>query len=233
MPDPSGSAASTGGSRSASSRCSRRCCSLQGAAVPLADRPLRAVDREPHAAAARRSGRARAVRRARPRIPSLDLAELRQRADTATSTQAFVVVMRDGRRASNRPGVLPPGFGERLRRPPPCRRRIRARRAFGDRDGSANGSDRSSRGGRARRSPARARRRRRPTFGRRRGGGRGGPGGPRTSRPIVVSSTQVGPRRGADGPPPIEVAAARARADADLVRPRRCSAVGVDDGRAR
>src|SRR5262245_2266044 len=37
-------------------------------------------------------------------------------------TQAFAVVMRDGRRASNKPGVLPPGFGERSGRrggPPP------------------------------------------------------------------------------------------------------------------
>ncbi len=36
--------------------------------------------------------------------------------------QPFAVVMRDGRRASNRPGGLPPGFGERFgapRRPPP------------------------------------------------------------------------------------------------------------------
>src|SRR4051812_2236941 len=34
-------------------------------------------------------------------------------------TQGFAVVMRDGRRAVNRPGVLPPGFGERpIRRPP-------------------------------------------------------------------------------------------------------------------
>src|SRR4051812_23481255 len=34
-------------------------------------------------------------------------------------TQGFAVMMRDGRRAINRPGVLPPGFGERpVRRPP-------------------------------------------------------------------------------------------------------------------
>src|SRR5215218_1081852 len=33
-------------------------------------------------------------------------------------TQPFVVVMRDGRRAANRPGVLPPGFGERPPRRP-------------------------------------------------------------------------------------------------------------------
>ena len=51
-------------------------------------------------------------------------------------TQGFAVMMRDGRRAINRPGVLPPGFGERLRRPPPMDPGGGPERGdrFGDRD---------------------------------------------------------------------------------------------------
>jgi two-component system sensor histidine kinase BaeS len=51
--------------------------------------------------------------------PALDLATyVTDRFDGAPV--AFAVLMRDGRRASNKPGMLPPGFGERAgRRPPP------------------------------------------------------------------------------------------------------------------
>ena len=51
-------------------------------------------------------------------------------------TQGFAVMMRDGRRAINRPGVLPPGFGERLRRPPPMDPGVdpSAATRFGDRE---------------------------------------------------------------------------------------------------
>ena len=52
--------------------------------------------------------------------PALDLEKhVRDRYDDMT--QAFAVILRDGRKAANRPGVLPPNFGER----PP-------RRPFGD-----------------------------------------------------------------------------------------------------
>src|SRR6187549_3266831 len=50
--------------------------------------------------------------------PSLDL-QVYVTEKYGDVTQGFAVMMRDGRRAINRPGVLPPGFGERLRRPPP------------------------------------------------------------------------------------------------------------------
>ena len=50
--------------------------------------------------------------------PALDLERhVHERYDDMK--QAFVVILRDGRRAVNRPGVLPPGFGGGPRRPPP------------------------------------------------------------------------------------------------------------------
>ena len=113
--------------------------------------------------------------------------------------QAFAVVMRDGRRAANRPGVLPPGFGERPTRRPP----------FGDPGGSGQERDHGepSGGDRAKPSfPSPDRSGPPPDFVRRRGGGRGGPGGPPHISPIVVSNMQVGVVAVPNGPPPIEVA---------------------------
>ena len=116
--------------------------------------------------------------------------------------QAFAVVMRDGRRAANRPGVLPPGFGERPSRRPPAGDAASGLRTDGER-GDSQSVDRvrpafpplpPDRTG-----PP-------PDFIRRRGGGRGGPGGPPHISPIVVSNMQIGLVAVANGPPPIEVA---------------------------
>jgi len=112
--------------------------------------------------------------------PRLDLeAYLRRSFDDIP--QPFVVVMRDGRRASNRPGVLPPGFGERFGRrggPPPGARPGLPR--SGDLPSGAEGQ-RARRGGRG-----------------------GGPGGANVA-PIVVSNTQVGHVAVPGGPPPMEI----------------------------
>jgi signal transduction histidine kinase len=92
--------------------------------------------------------------------------------------QPFMVLMRDGRRASNRPGALPPGFGERPgRRIPPGQ------------DGARRQEDRTdtNRG-----------------LPRRRGGGRGGVPGPSVS-PIVVAGMQVGIVAVPSGSPPMEM----------------------------
>ena len=125
-------------------------------------------------------------------------------------TQGFAVLMRDGRRAVNRPGVLPPGFGERFRRLPPMEpgwgfergERFGDRERFGERMGPAPQDPTkgpvvppSGDGG-----PP-------PDFTRRRqGGGRGGPGGPPAHlSPVVVNGTQVGLVATPNGPPPVEV----------------------------
>ena len=132
--------------------------------------------------------------------PSLDLEKfIRQKFDIP---QAFAVVMRDGRRVVNRPGVLPPGFGERPpRRPGPS--------PFGDPNFSGGPDGRGGGPGddRMRPPPPPSGDRMPPPseFGRRRGGGRGGPGAPSIS-PIVVNSAQVGIVAVPSGPPPIEIA---------------------------
>lgn len=115
--------------------------------------------------------------------PQLDLdAFVRQQFDDVV--RPFVVVMRDGRRVSNRPGMLPPNFGERTGRrgPPP----------FGDRfpppPGGAPGADR----------PPEDRLRRRGS------GGRGGPGPPFHVAPIVLNGAQIGHVAIPGGPPPME-----------------------------
>jgi signal transduction histidine kinase len=80
--------------------------------------------------------------------------------------RSFVVIMRDGRRAANRPAALPPGFGERVGRgggPP----RIGERQG----DGPARQGEGLPRSGEPR-------------------GRRGGPGG--QYAPIVVNGAQVG-----------------------------------------
>jgi signal transduction histidine kinase len=114
-------------------------------------------------------------------------------------SQAFAVMLRDGRRAVNRPGVLPPGFGERGRRPPfrdggpggfPDRERFGDRPSFPPPQGGTPPSG-------DREGP--------PPDTMRRGGGRGGPGGPAHFSPIVVNSAQVGVVAVPSGPPPIEV----------------------------
>ncbi|CAN5897655.1 hypothetical protein BH24ACI4_BH24ACI4_17220 [soil metagenome] len=102
--------------------------------------------------------------------------------------QPFVVVMRDGQRASNRPGALPPGFGERPGRrggPPPGFPSGRppdrmGPPPWGERDGPPPEG-----------------------FGGRRGR-RGGPSGPNMA-PIVVNNLQVGHVAVPSGPPPMEV----------------------------
>jgi signal transduction histidine kinase len=120
--------------------------------------------------------------------PALDLdAFVRERFTDVR--RPFLVALRDGRRASNRPGGLPPGFGERpgwRGGPPP----------------SSRGADEP---GRERlRSPG-------PDdppppppaqLGRRRG--RGGPGGPPHLAPIVVGGAQIGHVAVPSGPPPME-----------------------------
>jgi signal transduction histidine kinase len=127
----------------------------------------------------------------------------------------FVVVMRDGRRASNRPGMLPPGFGER----PMRRGMIFGERGGGPgiRPGGPGGPDPSDRllpplpppGEGA--GPGLADRR--PSFERppeanegrfagRRGGRGGGP--PIHFAPIVVGGAQVGHVAIPSGPPPME-----------------------------
>jgi len=103
--------------------------------------------------------------------------------------QPFVIVMRDGRRASNRPGALPTGFGERFGRrggsPPP----FAAPPQEGGRGtgrGNAPWPRQPGDGAGARR------------------GARGGPGGPNVA-PIVVNNVQVGHVAVPSGPPPTEV----------------------------
>ena len=130
--------------------------------------------------------------------------------------QPFAVVMRDGRRTSNRPGTLPPGFGERFgppRRPPgdpggpgrggsPPNRERSAAPPPGVRPDP--GSDRPAGPTAAPPGqPSGAPGDRPEGFGRRRGGGRGGPF-PNIS-PIVVSGLQVGLVAVPIGPPPMEV----------------------------
>ena len=119
----------------------------------------------------------------------------------ADISRPFAVVMRDGRRASNRPGSLPPGFGERFgRRPPP--------------PGDPNGRWDPERdrmgpppGGPGEAFPPPPPGERFPPGpdgpGRRRGGGRGGP--PPNIAPIVVNSVQVGHVAVPSGPPPMEI----------------------------
>ena len=133
-------------------------------------------------------------------------------------TQAFAVVLRDGRRASNRPGALPPGFGERFgpRRPPgfesgsagrdgrPDPREPSGSPPPGDRSGAGRGlTHLPSEEGPGPRPDVRSGERPPPEwFGRRRGG-RGGPF-PNLS-PIVVNGLQIGQVAVPTGPPPMEI----------------------------
>lgn len=103
--------------------------------------------------------------------------------------QPFVVVMRDGRRASNRPGMLPPGFPGGRGGPGGPRRGGPDRFGPDEREGrTPGGSDGLD-----------------PGDGRgRRGGGRGGPGAPVTA-PIVVNDAQIGLVAVPSAPPPVWV----------------------------
>ena len=125
--------------------------------------------------------------------PALDLEKhVRERYDDMT--QAFAVILRDGRKAANRPGVLPPNFGERPPRRPPF-------------DGPPRLGP-GPEGERPRFEPPPGEHVPPPgDFGRRRGGPGGGrpPGAPSIS-PIVVNSTQIGHVAVPSGPPPMEVA---------------------------
>lgn len=116
--------------------------------------------------------------------PSLDL-QAYVRTELDDVPQAFVVIMRDGRRASNRPGVLPPNFGERFgRRGGPPGTPFGGRGAPPAPDDAAPQPEGFRRGGR--------------------GGPGPGPGGPNVA-PIVVSNMQVGHVAVPSGPPPTEV----------------------------
>jgi signal transduction histidine kinase len=122
--------------------------------------------------------------------PALDLERhVRERYDDVK--QGFVVILRDGRRAVNRPGVLPPGFGGGGRRggPPP----------FADGPGprGSDGPPRLESPGEHSTPPPP------PEFRRR--WGRGGPGSP-TISPVVVNGAQIGHVAVPSGPPPMEVA---------------------------
>ena len=133
--------------------------------------------------------------------PALNLdAFIRERYNGVS--QGFVVVLRDGRRASNRPNILPPGFGDR---PPPGFGR--GMRRMGPPPGDPNfaGPGAPPPGDRPRDDgpPPPPTGDRPPDFGRRRGGGR--PPFPHFS-PIVVNSEQIGYVAVPSGPPPIEVA---------------------------
>jgi signal transduction histidine kinase len=123
--------------------------------------------------------------------------------------QPFAVVLRDGRRASNKPGALPPNFGERFARrggPPPFGRPGPA--MPGDppefsRDHPPPAPDdpaidREGRGLPGDRLPPPDDRFRRRTA-------RGGPGGPAHFSPIVVNGSQVGHVAVPSGPPPMEI----------------------------
>jgi signal transduction histidine kinase len=149
--------------------------------------------------------------------PSVDLAAfVRDRFPDVV--RPFVVVMRDGRRASNRPGMLPPGFGER----PMRRGMIFGERGGGPgtRPGGPGGPDTSDRllplpplppagegaeSGRADPRPP-FERPSEPNEGRFSGrrGGRGGGGPPIHFAPIVVGGAQVGHVAIPSGPPPME-----------------------------
>jgi signal transduction histidine kinase len=130
---------------------------------------------------------------------------VRQRFDDVT--QPFVVVMRDGRRASNKPGALPPGFGDRMGR--------RGGPPFGPRPGPGDPNDpRHEHSGppSGERSldpngPPPGDRPPPPPDDRfRRRGGRGGPGGPPLLfSPIVVNAAQIGHVAVPSGPPPMEI----------------------------
>jgi len=119
--------------------------------------------------------------------PALDVERhVRERYDDMQ--QAFAVVLRDGRRAVNRPGVLPPGFGGGGRRPGPS--------PFPDNPGQRGEGPPRIEGPAGDHGPP-------PDFVRRRGGR--GPGAPSIS-PIVVNGTQVGHVAVPSGPPPMEIA---------------------------
>jgi signal transduction histidine kinase len=117
--------------------------------------------------------------------------------------QPFVVILRDGRRASNRPGILPPGFGERPGRrggPPPF-----LERQGSPPDGPQTGPFREPGGQTLPGTGESGQRQGGPDdrVGRRRIG-RGGLQPPNVA-PIVVAGTQVGHVAVPTGAPPMEV----------------------------
>ena len=151
--------------------------------------------------------------------PSLGLdAHVRER--FGDIQRPFLVILRDGRRASNRPNALPPGFGDRPGRrggppfsdsggpgrggPPPWREE---RPAPSPEAGSSSGQPEGRSGqpdARLAPPPPGDRQPGSEPFGRRRGGGRGGPPPPSIA-PIVVSGMQIGYVAVPSGPPPMEI----------------------------
>jgi two-component system, OmpR family, sensor kinase len=118
--------------------------------------------------------------------PALDL-EGFVRNRFADVRRPFLVLMRDGRRTSNRLAALPPGFAERSARRGPAGD---PRERFGPRP--------EGEGDRNARDPDPGR------FFRRRGGRGGGPVGLHLA-PVVVNGSQVGHVAVPSGPPPTEV----------------------------
>ena len=132
---------------------------------------------EPDAAAARRSRWPASCPTHSPTTPALDLENTSANA-TTTWTQAFAVILRDGRKAANGPAS--------------CRRTSANAHRAGRSAMGRHGSGRA--GGRAPALRAAPRGSRSPLRLRRRRGGPGGgrpPGAPSIS-PIVVNSTQIG-----------------------------------------
>ena len=232
----SGTRASTGASRLASSRCSRAVLLAQGVVAPLAHGSRRRLVGA-NAGAAGDLGRGGPCRRRLTRNPELTLETVRPRRTSVISIGRSLVVMRDGRTMSNRPNSLPQGYVRsmqmRLRRGEPLNtadpRMVRATaraieiEAVADRRPAFAPPDRDRppdawRGGR----PERSDRGGPPEPGDGQGPRGSGPGGPArgsASAPITVAGTDAG-----YVVIPINAAArvrraSRARPDVDVGRP--------------
>ncbi len=179
------------------------------AAVSLADRPLRHVAVEPHAAAARRSGRARSVdgadRRPVARSPGARSRALRRgstavRGRHARRSARVESAWRVAARFPGRAGRARSARGKARRRRDgsTASGRTAARQPTSGRSRSTAGRSAARRAA-ARRAASRLAARRRPAAG----GGRGP--GAHMSAPIVVSDAQVGFVAVPSAPPPVTV----------------------------